>query len=267
MKNYIKLASSIAAITASLSVSAGTIDLFTTQQDVSIAGDQTPGATAFSQAADLSTPSSILGGYRDMEVKLVTPDGNPGNTVKMNAFNGYLSFSADAGLTGQGTIQWDGNDNSAALDETGLGGIDFTALGNQFTFDVVNADHAFDFSIGLYDMAGNHTIFDLQATQGTHTTNIAFSFFENAYNTYNSGGCIGPNSLPGNVNSVECVGGPLDLTNIGALEVVIGTNGGVSELDLKIGSVTAVPEPASLALMGLGFLAFGFAGQRKSKKA
>ena len=263
----LKLVAAIAALTGSVGASAGTIDLFTAPaagSQVQVVGSANVGTTDFIENSDAGDPGSILGEYRDMSVTLLsaTP-GNAFDGTRMNVSGGKLSFSADAGTTGQGSIQWDGNDNLATLNTTGLGGVNFLALGDAFTFDVISSDHPFDFSIGLYDMAGNSVVYDLQATTGSHTSTIAFNFFTNAFADF----CGGP--LPSGVNSVACSGtGPLDMMNIGAMEVILGTNGGTTELDLRIGAIrTPVPEPSSIALIGLGLLASGFAGTRKSKKA
>ena len=264
----LKLVAAIAALTGSVGASAGAIDLFTSPaagSQVQVVGSANIGNTDFIENSDAGDPGSILGGYRDMSVTLL--NATPGNSfdgTRMNVSGGKLSFSADAGTTGQGSIQWDGNDNLATLDTTGLGGVDILALGDAFTFDVISSDHPFDFSIGLYDMAGNSVVYDLQATSGAHTSTIAFNFFTNAFASF----CSAP-SLPSGVNSVACSGtGPLNMMNIGAMEVILGTNGGTTELDLRIGAIrTPVPEPSSIALIGLGLLASGFAGTRKSKKA
>ena len=282
----LKLVAAITALTASVNVNAaGAIDLFTAPTGetlVSVSTLDGVGSTDFIQVNDNDDPGSILGGYRDMEVKLLAEGTSPSQSVSMTTYNGVLSFSNGSGVTGKGTLQWDGDDSAGGaetLDTTGLGGIDLLELGNAFSFEVITADHDFDFSIGLYDMNGGSVVFDLAANQGTHTaTDIAFSYFSDAFNPQAALGglsvCdvfgIGSGGFDvdgGHVNHVICSGTSLDLSNIGAIETVINTNGGTAEVQLTIGSITAVPEPSSLALIGLGLMATGFASKRKSNKA
>jgi len=289
----LKLAAAITALASSMTVhAAGTIDLFTAPAGTTTvfqtdsgtiiypapvpAGPNVDGSydtIPFLETDDSDALGSIIGGYRDMLVEVISTTTTAATyaSSSMTVDNGTLSFNNDTGVTGRGTLQWDGQDNSSDLDTAvGLGGIDFLSLGDSFAFDVLSADAGFDFSIGLYDGQGNSVVFDLAANEGAHPASIAFSFFSNAHSTGLCNAGSGFTTPDGDViNSIVCGGtiGEFDITDINAMEVVFNTNDGVVDIDLSITSITAVPEPSSLALIGLGLMATGFASKRKSKKA
>lgn len=118
------------------------IDLFSTPTGITRVQDSAVGpgfdpitgspSTTFIESSD-DGDGSIIGGYRDMNVNYVS-GGTTGSLMSM-AIDGIantLTFNSDAGVIGTGTVQWDGGDNSSALDTTGLGGIDLYSLGRGF---------------------------------------------------------------------------------------------------------------------------------------
>lgn len=267
MKNYTKLAVAITALVTSISANAaGTIDLFIDPVGETLVEVQTSsgiGATDYTE--NNMAYGSILGGYRAMEVELASSTGSPSSGVSMSVFNGTLSFNNDNNVTGKGTLQWDGNDASIARSITHMDE-NLLLLGEAFQFDVLSADLGFNFSIALYDTLGGSVLFDLASNAGPHTTNIAFSLFTNAFS---NGLCAAADpffpvaSSGGTINNVDCTGTSLDLEHIGALEIVLNTGAGTTSVDLSIGAITAVPEPSSIALLGLGLIGSAFASRKK----
>ena len=306
----LKLVAAIAALTGSMSVNAANIDLFTdpagqikvsldavvdntnttitdsggvvTVKPNSLTGtvaDLTP-SSDFKQVSDGGS-GSILGGFRDMEVNLLSLETNTSTVggaelVVSQTLSGIgrLTFNSDDGIIATGTMQWDGNDNSATLNKNGFNE-DITDGGtsDRFVFEVISADLDFNFSIAIYDTYGSSVLFDLAAFTGPHTSVITFDQFNSAFTaTDNCAFTAGP--IPAlNINSIDCTlgGAPsIDFTSIAAMELILNTSGlagATASLDMTMGGLQTVPEPSSVALIGLGLLASGFAGKRKFKKA
>mgnify|MGYP000093574453 CR=1 FL=1 len=306
----LKLVAAIAALTGSMATNAANIDLFTdpagtTKVTLNAVVDNTNSTITDSSGgvlvkatsltgtvADL-TPSSdfkessdggsgsILGGYRDMEIELISLETDTatdaGAELKVSQTLtglGRLTLDSDDGIVAKGTVHWDGNDNSATLDTNGFNE-DITDGGasDRFVFQVVSADLDFNFSIALFDADGSSVIFDLAANLGPHISEITFDQFNSAFAlTGGCGGSAGPIPALG-INSMSCTLGTtagIDFEKITAMELVLNTSGlagATASLDMTIGGIQTVPEPSSVALIGLGLLATGFANKRKSKKA
>lgn len=237
--------------------SANTVDLFSepdasSLQSVSV---NTVGGTAWNEWGP-SALGSIIGGYRDVIVTM-NSSAFPASTTNAHAGGGYFSFNNDTGVSGTARIQWDGHDNSPNLDYTGLGGLDLInqpGCGSgceQFQAIVNWADHGFQYQIGVYTDASNYsiltTVVPFDVTSPLPAT-YDFAWFTLASGTYNM-----YTPVPFTITKVGS--GP-DFTNIGALEVVLNSDGGTMAVDLTIGPVTKqpIPEPATIALIGLALL-------------
>lgn len=196
--------------------------------------------------------SSIIGGYRDL---LVNKVGNSANDAGVDPFNpqgdgvsigvssGALRFSQDTGQNGYAIVRWDGAhyDGFSTIDATGLGGLNFAGQAIGFSLTVLSLDAGFPFTLRAYSDASNYTTLTLVAG-GLGTFVIPFSLFS-------SMGVV--------------TGTGADFSNIGALEAIINTGGAVKDVDLQIDLVSSVPEPATLALVGLTLVAAGGAMRRR----
>jgi hypothetical protein len=297
MKRLLKAMGASLLMTMSLGASANVIDLFT---DLQSAKDNANGEGVYSDGAiSLDAPGGagsddILGGYRDLIVDAIsaaveqddpfdatdTPnacDGDFDKCSKVTISGGTLSFSNDDPVVGTATVQWDGDDNDAALtfgnysedfvNQEGCppGGCD------HFTVGVSTVDQAFDFSIGLYTDADTFTVYDLRTNNVEGLHDIAFIFFQNpdyffgdpgnpysadpggaggAFGDFdvsclNGGGgdfTIGANTPGGFVNSVSCGSdGPVNIHDISAMELVLNTGGSgllTQSVDLSISAFT-----------------------------
>ncbi len=196
------------------------IDDFSTDQTVILIGGA-PDSTS----SQISGPG-ILGGERDMEMTLLSSMG-----IVMAASGGTLNYAHAATTTGTGLIVWDGPDGAATLDPIGLGGIDFTAGGeDKIAIPLLVSSLAAPMILTAYTDAANYSTATLP--------------------------------LPGNVppqarlsvlftNFVAAGGTGADFTNIGAFSLYIDgslTQGLVAEIE------SMVPEPSTATLLLFGIL-------------
>lgn len=250
--------------TAASTASAATIDLFTEAQAVT---DTTKDGNAVSSSTATGL-ASIIGGQRDISVNVdpSSPGAFPNTTMQIGF--GVLSFTNGSGSTGGGLVQWDGADQTIALNATGLGGVDLTADGsNAFLYNVFDSDFGFEFEIRAYTSALDYAILTINnalAVDNAWASHVPVALFFSYFSGPDYTGTI----VPGlGTRSLKNFGSGVDLTNLGALEIYLNTGtyqDRVSELDLSIGSVTTtVPEPATLSLLGLGLLAAGMSRRQK----
>lgn len=113
---------------------AGTIiDTFNQTQQEALA--QTGGSSTDEDAVDAP---EALGGERDLFVMLTSGTGAVQLRVLAFGTNPVLQFDNSAGVVGERTATWDGNDNDGDdLDPDGLGGIDLTDGGASMSFNLL----------------------------------------------------------------------------------------------------------------------------------
>jgi len=292
MKKFAKMALATAIATFTLAASATyTIDSFTTSQNSLfanplqdyVANDTSPLMSGFWSEA---CGSGIIGGCRDLFVSKgnvhteqvnalpapLTTINNNEAVVKIGVSgSGGLAFSQDEQVSGVGIVRWDGKTTtgvaadaidgtaSAAITDaafasaanyTGLGGINLTLYGNAFELNNISTDGGFTFILKAYTDEFNFTTLYLPAQSNVKNI-VTFADFAN------DGVTVGTMNWT-SVGMIEAEINPFGLDAYGMPQK--------SRVDLSLGLVQVVPEPESLALMGLGLIGLAATRRRKAAK-
>ena len=199
---------------------------------------QDTGSTPASQIA-----AAVPGGFRDIQAR---SDSGAFTSTEVRIENGNLGFSNISGVSGTGTLTFDGDDDPTSVNTIGLGGFDLTygGTGTGFVYDVISTDANLLLTVNAFDINGGFSTF--QQTLPALSNGMFSGMFSQFM-------------------------GDADLSMLGALQFVAGGNG-VQDLDARIRSigvnvdVAPVPLPAAGLLLG-SVIAAGAAFGRKRKKA
>ncbi len=208
-----------------------------------------PAVAAGSTAFNETTAPESIGGFRDLFIQTdeeisfadrgsVAVVSSAGQAQIANTVNSKINVA----------MTWDGGDNAAAVNTSGLGGVDLIDGTNTgLLLDINFADLGVDLAFNIWDTAGN--LATVSRNFGTQVTNEQV-FFDYA----------------------DLVGDTVDLTNVGAIQLLAS---GPQAYDVDFSLLQSinpnppttppptVSAPATIALVGLGMIGVSMTARKR----
>lgn len=209
--------------------SGGIIDDFLDPTPASVLCAQvTPGAPVDTCDA-LQGVGTIIGGEREIDLTWMSGIGAASVTVG----GGMLNFSNDATVISNMVVTYDGVGFETMNEDLTWGGLTDTFAIDLTTLDLING---FDAHMIIKDVNNVSHQYDFPAAPAVApiTLFVPFAVF---------------------------TGGGVDMTMVKS--IVFDVTGAIADVDLGVSMIRKVPEPTTVAIMGLGLLGFGLLRRKK----
>jgi hypothetical protein len=250
------------------------IDSFDFLQAVPVDSANGIGTSAFTTSA---VDASIIGGEREIYVNGVSGLGGVNNT-SAGVGDSMFSFVNGSGVGGFGALRYDGTSDTGfntalldfGIDRTGFAGVNFSAVGDSLKMHVERSDSAFPFTLQFFSNDTDWTTFTFAM--------IPVCAVGDSSCLSQAGAVAGPTDFFFNYALMNLLGTKFgtgaDFSNITAFQAIYnfdfntGTAGTAEAIDFTLdfdgGQNGQVPEPATLALLGIGIA--GLAATRRRKQ-